>query len=381
MRGVARHRVRRGPAIVAAVVGAVLCSVRGPAVGIPLFAHQYQVTCEKCHSVIPHLNAFGAAFMASGYRIPRVQPQSAFPLSAKTNLVDSSENQGDGPNGAGLPKAIVDEIEVFTAGAIGTRASYLVEQYVVDGGMPGLTRDAWVNDRVNPWDARIPVYVQGGSFTLPLPVDPETFRDAYQGYALYQQTVGSDTFNFFDPKIGARLGIGDPLRGLNAQLFAGPGHDRESGVPTTGTDAMGYIQDAIGPLTPSIYRYQGTRPTPSGALDSFQRTGFGLTYDQWGRVSSETVFQRGWDSNCGVPGLVGCASSGGFTQFRYAFAPRWYALGRYEGTYDPVAGLAHDGVLMLGYGTGENSRVTVEDVITHVPRTTNTMNLQFTVGY
>ena len=157
---------------------AALAAKPEPAPAIPVFAHQYEVTCDKCHSVIPHLNEFGAAFMANGYRIPGVKPGPAFPISAKTNLVDSSQNQGDGPNGAGLPKAIVDEVEIFTAGAIGSRASYLVEQYAVDGGLPGLTRDAWAIDRLNPWDAKIPLYVQAGSFTLPLPVDPETFRDS-----------------------------------------------------------------------------------------------------------------------------------------------------------------------------------------------------------
>src|SRR5579871_2274090 len=124
-----------------------------PAAAIPLFAHQYGVTCSKCHSVIPHLNEFGAAFMASGDRIPGVQPGPAFPIAAKVNLVDSSENLGSGPNGAGLPKTIVDEIELFTAGAIGSRASYLLEQYVVDGGEPGEIRDAWITDRVNPWSS------------------------------------------------------------------------------------------------------------------------------------------------------------------------------------------------------------------------------------
>jgi hypothetical protein len=352
-----------------------------PASAIPLFAHQYGVTCEKCHSVIPHLNEFGAAFMAYGYRIPGVQPGPAFPFSTKANLLDSSENQGDGPNGAGLPKAIVDEIELFTAGAIGTRASYLVEQYAVDGGERGLTRDAWVIDRVNPWTARIPVYAQAGSFTLPLPVDPETFRDSYQDYTPYVQTVGANPFNFFDPKIGVRLGVGDPLRGLNVQLFAGPGHDRQSGLPSTGTDVMGSVQEAVGPVTLTAYNYQGTRPlVASGQLDRFQRTGYGLTFGQWGRLSSESVLQAGWDSNCGVPGFTGCASSGGFTQLRYAFNARLYVSGRYEGTSDP-SGLTRDGVLMLGWGPTENTRVTIEDVIEHVPQTTNTMNLQFTIAY
>ncbi len=318
--------------------------------------------------------------MAYGYRIPGLNPGPAFPISAKANLVDSSENQGSGPNGTGLPKAIVDEIEVFTSGGIGSRATYLVEQYAVDGGMPGLTRDAWVVDRVNPWSAKIPVYAQAGSFTLPLPVDPETFRDSYQGYSLYEQTVGANPFNFFDPKIGLRLGVGDPVRGLSGQVFAGPGHDRQSGLPTTGTDAMAVLQDALGPLTLSAYRYEGTRPTPAGP-DRFRRTGVGLVYDQWGRLSSETVLQTGWDSTCGLSPAFGCASSGGFTQLRYQFDRRFYALGRYEGTYDPLNGFARDGVVMLGYGPSERSRVTIEDVIQHAPVTTHTTNLQLTIAY
>jgi hypothetical protein len=351
-----------------------------PAPAVPLFSRQYDVTCAKCHSVIPHLNEFGAAFLASGDRIPGLASGPAFPLSAKANLVDSSENQGDGPAGAGLPKAIVDEIEVFTSHTIGTRGSYFIEQYVVDGGMRGLTRDAWVSDRVNPWDARIPVSVQGGSFTLPLPVDPETFRDSYAGYLLYEQTVGVNPFNFFDPKIGVRLGIGDPLKGISGQFFAGPGHDRQSGVPSLGTDTMGYGQDAIGPLTVSAYRYDGARPTAFGS-DTFERTGFGLVYDQWGRLSSETVLQTGWDSACGTAPLAGCSSSGGFTQLRYAFNRRFYVLARYDGTNDPTNGFVRDTVAMAGYAPTERSRLTIEDVIAHTPTTTNTVNLQITVGY
>jgi hypothetical protein len=365
---------------VPALVVSALLSRPQPAPAIPLFAHQYDVTCSKCHSVIPHLNDFGAAFMASGYRIPGVKPGPAFPLSAKINLLDSSEKQGDGPDGAGLPKAIVDEVELFTAGAIGSRASYLVEQYAVDGGEHGLTRDAWVYDRVNPWDARIPVYVQAGSFTLPVPVDPETFRDSYQDYTPFVQTVGANPFTFFDPKIGVRLSAGDPLHGPSGQIFAGPGHDRQSGLPSDGTDSMLVAQDVLGPVGLSAYRYQGTRPTPAGA-DAFWRLGYGLVYDQWGRLSSETILQSGWDSTCGVVASAGCSSSGGFTQLRYQFNRKFYATGRYEGTSDPTNGFTRDGVLMLGYGPTENSRVTIEDVISHSPQTNHTMNVQFSLAY
>lgn len=352
-----------------------------PGAAIPLFAHQYGVTCEKCHTVIPRLNQFGAAFLAYGYRLPGLTPGPAFPLSGKVNLVDSSENQGNGPDGAGLPKEIVDEIELFTAGAIGSRASYLVEQYVVDGGEPGLLRDAWITDRVNPWTARIPVYVQGGSFTLPLPVDPETFRDTYQNYTVYVQTVGANPFNFFDPKVGMRVGVGDPLHGLNLQLFAGPGYDRESELPKTGVDTMAYLQDGMGPFTLSAYRYSGLRLLQGSIFDHFERTGVGFTYGQWTRFSSEFVLIGGWDSNCAAPGHTGCASSGGFEQLRYEFNRRLFAEARYEGTNDPTGGFTRDTVLLLGFGPSENSRATIEDVIRTSPQTTNTMNAQFSLAY
>lgn len=106
-----------------------------------------------------------------------------------------------------------------------------------------------------------------------------------------------------------------------------------------------------------------------------------LAINQWGRLSSESVLQTGWDSNCGVLGMTGCASSGGFTQLRYAFNTRLYAEGRYEGTSDPSNGFTRDTVGLLGYGMTENTRLTVEDVIQHTPLTTHTMNVQFSIAY
>lgn len=351
-----------------------------PAEAIPLFAHQYDVTCGKCHSVIPHLNEFGAGFLANGDRIPGVQPGPVVPISGKLNLVDSSEHQGNGPDGSGLPKAIVDEIELFAAGAIGSRASYLFEQYVVDGGEPGQIRDAWVTNRLNPWSARIPVFVQGGSFTLPLPVDPETFRDTYQNYTPYVQTVGENPFNFFDSKMGLRMQFGDSQRGLSLQLFGGPGYDRQSALPKTGVDTMLYAQDAMGPFTLSAFRYDGLRLLSGAISDRFERTGYGFTYGQWSRLSSEFVLETGWDSDCAAPGHTGCSSSGGFEQLRYELTRRLFAEARYEGTNDP-SGFERDAVVLLGYGSSENSRATIEDVIAHSPLMRNTMNAQFSIAY
>ena len=373
------------PKLGTAKLWAAACAVFGllpaPAGAIPLFAHQYGFTCRTCHTVVPHLNPFGASFLAAGERFPSLKPGPAFPLAVKANLVASSQNQGDGPNGAGLPKAIVDEVEAFTTGTIGSRANYLAEQYVVDGGRPGLLHDAWIEERVNPWSARIPVQAQIGMFTLPLPVDPETFRETYQDYAPLTQTVGANPFFFKDPKMGLRVGIGDPQRGLHADLFAGPGYDRQSGLAKTGIDTETLMQDAMGAFALSVLRYDGLRPLPGGAFDRFTRTAYGLTYGQWTRFSSEAMLVYGWDSNCATAGYTGCSSSGGFEQLRYAFDDRLFAEARYEGTGDPLNGFARDTVLLLGYAPAKNARLTLERVSARTPQSTSTLTLQLTAAY
>ena len=223
---------------------------------------------------------------------------------------------------------------------------------------------------------RFPSDLQAGSSTLPLPVDPETFRETVAHYTIFDQAVGNNAFNFFDPKVGAKLTVGDTLHGMSAQLFAGPGYDRQSGVPTTGTDTMAYLAEAMHPFTLSYHHYQGSRPDVEPFVDRFWRDGFGLVYLR-GKWTSETVMQTGFDSSFNG---VGSQSSGGFTQLRYAFDRRFFALARDEGTND-TNGFARDAVFLLGYAPMRNARITLEDVLVNTPVATHTMNVQFTVGY
>lgn len=323
----------------------------GPVLAIALFARQYGVTCTKCHTVIPHLTTFGAHFLAAGDRIPGLSaPPGA---AAKLNLVASSERQGPGPNGAGLPKAILDEMELFVSGTLGTRASFFLEQYVLDGGLPGNLREAWASERLNPWDARIPLSAQIGSMTLLLPVDPETFRETYQHYAIFDQTIGASPFDLFAPEVGFKVTVGDTLRGTSAQVFAKP------------NAMMAAVSHTAGAFTPALYHYAGL---------GFSRTGYAFSIRS-GKWQSDSLLQTGW--NVGPPGV---ASSGGFTQVRYAFDSRTFALARYEGTNDGTA-FARDAVFALGYAPARNARLTVEDVISHAPRTTHVGNVQLTIGF
>ena len=277
----------------------------------------------------------------------------------------------------------MDEVEAFLGGGIGSRGSYLAEQYIVDGGQPGLLRDAWVIGplRIPGTRAHSRLSASRSVHAAALDRSGDVSDDTYQGHTrVHEQTVGGNPFNFFDPKLGARLEVGNLLRGTSVQLFAGPGHDRQSGLPSTGTDWMAYGQQAAGPWTGALYRYQGTRPV-EGQMDHFERTGYGLVFNNWGRWLGESLLQTGFDSACGAGTVGGCASSGGFLQMRYSFNRQFFALGRYEGTNGPNDGFSRDGVLLLGYGPTEWSRVTVENVISHTPQTNNTLNIQFTLAF
>jgi hypothetical protein len=322
-----------------------------PARAIPVFAHRYGLTCQQCHTVVPHLTAYGEAFQSRGYRLTGLTRRSAFPAAVKVNL----EYGGDG--GGGLPKTVVDEVEVLLGGAVGTRGAYFVEQYVVDGGVAGRTRDLWASWRATPDDARIPVTLRGGQFTLDLPVDPETFRETTDHYAIWDQTAGANPFAFFAPKLGLSASLGDQARGLSASLAAMRGHEPASGLSTRGTDRYVYLQQALPNLVLSAYRYDGTRPV-DGTGDRFWREGYAAAFSR-GRVRVDAVYQHGYDAHAGADGAL--RTSGAFVQLRYEPSPRWFALARYDATQDRA--FARALIAGAGFRVARNTRLTAFDTL------------------
>ena len=117
---------------------------------LPIFAHRYGFSCQQCHTTVPNLNAFGKYFLRHGFRLPG-GARGTLPIAVKTEITYNSSGTGDTdePGGAPqpLPKLLVDEIEVLSAGSIGRNTSYYLEQYVVDDGLPGQPRDMWVELR------------------------------------------------------------------------------------------------------------------------------------------------------------------------------------------------------------------------------------------
>ncbi|GAC1310996.1 MAG: hypothetical protein NVS2B3_11530 [Vulcanimicrobiaceae bacterium] len=327
---------------------------------IPVFAHRYGLTCQTCHTEIPHLTPFGERFLARGYRLDGAGTHGTVPVAVKVKLAYATD-----ADASGIPKAVADEIELLTGGSIGSRGSYFAETYLVDGGRPGSVRDAWaayhVGSYARPASSAI---LSAGQFTLPLPIDPETFRETQSHYAIWDQVAGRNPFNFFDPHAGAALefGSGGPTTLTVAALA---GHDVRSGLPAYGTDRMAAVHHVSGPFVASAYRYDGSRRF-DGAIDRFWRQGYALGLRANG-LDVDAVFQHGFDSDAEGSGAgPGTRTSGGFVQARYAIGARDFALARFDGTND-ASGPYRALVIGGGHRFGRNTRFTLEDTYTHAP--------------
>jgi len=123
------------------------------ATAIPVFAHRYGFSCQQCHSTVPHLNDFGERFRAAGFRIPGAPEHGTLPIAVKVNLAYSSE-----PDPNGLPKALVDEVELLSAEEWAeTAIVYAVRPVAGSGDEPALITPAPGSKCVRcwPWLARL----------------------------------------------------------------------------------------------------------------------------------------------------------------------------------------------------------------------------------
>ncbi|HKU66161.1 MAG TPA: hypothetical protein VJP85_00105 [Candidatus Baltobacteraceae bacterium] len=330
--------MRYSPAL---LIAFLLVCIPGRAEALPVFAHRFGLSCQACHTTVPHLNSFGEAFARNGFRLPRAG-RDVVPVAVKVKLAYTSAAE------EGLPKAVVDEVELLSGGAIGSAFNYFLEQYAVDGGMPGLPRDAWVQ-----YNGNAGTHVRAGQFTLPLPVDPETQRDTESHYLVYDQKVGENPFNFFDPHIGVELYRESPS-GDALHLAALSSYDRQSGNPVSGIDLMASGTKNFGDFTLYAYRYQGQRQL-GGLRDAFFRQAFGAG-QRFGKFDLVAVTQRGKDR--------GADSSGGFAEGRYAFSSALMAVARYDRVWDSLSGAQQQTVLSFITRPARNMRFTVEDQIT-----------------
>jgi hypothetical protein len=356
-----------------AVVGlAAVGAVCGRADAIPAFSMQTGLQCDACHTALRATNDLGDTYLRNDLRLPNLGIGGKPVVALRGQLAYTSE-----PDPSLLPKATLDEVEAFVSARLNRQLSVAGQFYLVDGGRPGSTREAWIQYTSPGSFAGAPVRATVGAITLPLPVDPETFRQTNQHYAIFDQTVGANPFALIDPRNAAGLAIGNPVRGPSATFVAAQGHDPHSGLAQTGTDRMVQAQEALHGVVLSAYDYRGRREL--GEIgDDFTRRGVGLNVYR-GRLAVETLLQTGYDTSPNGDG-IGIASSGGFVQLRYQLPRGTFLLARYDGVND-TSGAGFSRSLTIGATRmlARGLRVGAEDVIQHGARTTHTLNL--TLGF
>lgn len=352
--------------VAAASLAASVTLLPSQAGAIPVFAHRYGFSCQQCHTTVPHLNGFGQRFYRNGFRLPMRYPgRRESPVALLVSTAYTSE-----PDPTGLPKAIVDEIQVLSGGSCG-HLSYFSNFYVLDGGRPGMPRDTWVGYWGTPSERGNVFRIKAGSMTLPLPDDPETFRETQNHYAIFDQTIGSNTFNFFDPHVGTDVAYGNPNHGFDAHLLFLRRHDPHSSLHDGGFDTMTSVQWTGEKLSVNAYGYRGVRSI-GGPKDSFMRYGAGASFNQ-GKLTTDIVMQEGSDTNADGAGTF-VHSSGGFLQMRWAFSRAITGIARYDGTADTSGNFLRSTTLGVDVRVVRNGHAIVEDVITRAPATKHTLN-------
>ena len=349
-------------------IGCAIFGTSERASATPEYARKTLLSCGACHSVGTQLNDFGRAFAFNGNRLPRLLPKGDIPLLVRGQAVYTSD-----PDPTGLPKVIVDEVEVLSSAQIGKNFGYGIESYVLDGGVPGNQREAWASYNTT---GNVAADVRAGLQVLPLPLDPERFRDSNNHYLIWDQTVGLNTFAFIDPKGGARVAVGNDGNGISGSALALYAHDQASSVPGVGTDSMFTLKDASPSHALQVYYYAGQRDV--GGIDAFTRTGYALGLYH-GRAWFDTTLQEGWDSNPNGDG-IGVHSSGGFAQLRYQIGAAQFALARYDGVADTSGNFERTMTIGYGFRFSHAFRLEFEDVVSHQPQTHNTFSVVFGFG-
>jgi hypothetical protein len=341
-----------------------------PAQATPAFANRTLLSCDACHSVGTQLNAFGKTFSQSGFAIPKLTPKGDAPVAIRGQFAYGSE-----PDATGLPKTILDEVDFLSSAPIGKNLSYGSEVYLLDGGRIGSARQGWLEYRSSTNNA-VPIRIKAGLLVLPIPVDPEEFRETNAHYALFDQTVGANPFTFFDPHTALSVSLGKETRGTSLTMLAVQPHDLQSALPSGGMDRMLHLEHAAPAYVLSAYRYDGNRALPGGN-DRFWRQGYGASLYR-GHLWIDAVMQTGSDSNAdGSAEPIG--SSGGFLQARYQIGKGGFGIVRYDGVNDTTGNFGRSTTIGLGKRFGA-FRIEFEDQISHQPQTHNALGIVFGFG-
>jgi len=316
------------------------------------------LSCSACHQAGAQLTEIGSAYRA---RSNRLEPIGTRPIAA----LKATASYGSDPLAPSLPRVVSDYLTISLAGKLARHLSYVADQRIVDGGMPGITREAYLFYHVANLRAT------AGAAGLPFEIDPERFRDLQTTYVAFTQTVGDNPFSLdaTHPSIGVYLG--DPFRGLELGVIGLAGHEFGSEIPQSGLDSALSLKLRAHGLVVGALSYGGKR-------------NLGLRTDVFHRDTlSATAYRNAWTleaflargKNTGTT-----SSSAGLAQLRYDFGTRAFVQARYEGRADSLGDFVRQTVIGGGIFFRHHSRITLEDAYRRSPQAHHVFRAVFAVG-
>lgn len=174
---------RKAIVFVILLLMAVIAAV--PSHAIPPFAKKYGVSCSACHTVWPHLNAMGSAFLANNYKMPgETDPKTDFGsmigLATEAWLVSEKDKRGSDFQ--------LHKIELLAGGALSRKTSAYVEAYIEERGAPHEAGDVFIQSEGVLNVGKAPVGVRIGQFQPSL-LNPDSQRISVTRNLVYDSKV------------------------------------------------------------------------------------------------------------------------------------------------------------------------------------------------
>lgn len=178
---------------------AVLLSPAAEAVGIPVFARRYRVSCQLCHNPVPALTPFGEQFAGNGFRMSADEPArdtistgdpllwlpSDLPLAFRLDAYAQAYAGGSVATDFQGPYTV----KVLGSGSINRKLSWYVYALLLERGEFGGVEDAYVN--VNDIGGK-PVDLMIGQFQLSDPLFKRELRLMFEDYVIYRARIGDE---------------------------------------------------------------------------------------------------------------------------------------------------------------------------------------------
>ena len=353
----------------------------GASEAMPVFARQYEMSCNVCHAAFPRLNSFGEQFRANNMRLPNWREMTtvdtkdemlalpkSVPLAIRAQAyVQARQGENVDPvTGPTDNKSHLDFqspylIKLLSSAPLSDHITYYFYGIFAEKGDNGTTliEDAWFrhDDLFGSKTG-----MQLGQFQLSDLMFPRETRMTFQDFMAYRMAgITYDRGVLFDRKFGAvDLGLGavngngiDQNFGINSPGFQRPDKMFDN---DTRKSIFGRLGTEIGPVKLGLFGLAGQQKSAAGSVgqdtgtrDTDKRVyGIDVSGKTAGNVYwfAQTLWNR-WDNFLDADPSRGYRWFGSFAGFDYVHSERWvYSLlynyndaGDFGGTHTVYEGI------------------------------------------